>query len=38
MATSREKVTLNKGRGTGGIICLALALLLAIITFVLPAD
>ena len=38
MTTSREKVTINKGRVIGGIVCLALALLLAILTIGLPED
>lgn len=38
MTTSREKVTINKGRVIGGIICLALALLLAVLTFTLPEN
>jgi len=29
---------MNKSRLIGGIICLALAVLLAVLTFVLPAD
>ena len=38
MTTSSEKVTINKGRVIGGIICLALALLIAVLTFTLPED
>jgi hypothetical protein len=38
MTTSKEKITFNKGRVIGGTICLALALLLAVLTFTLPED
>jgi len=38
MTTSNEKMTINKGRVIGGTICLALALLLAVLTFTLTED
>ena len=38
MTKSREKVRIKKGRVIGGIICLALALLLTILTFALPEE
>jgi hypothetical protein len=38
MTTSNEKMTFNKGRVIAGLICLALALLLAVLTFTLPED
>jgi len=38
MTTLKEEKTLNVGRLTGGIICLAIGLLLAALTFILPED